>query len=684
MKRLKIFLLLLLPAWAQAQNGQPSTFTDFNIPYPVPLSQIKDSLQKIRDSLQKIQGNLKNYQPLLTADSVLFEMNGQVIKKGSKATFTATAAGSYIATSVNAKEFGAVGDGATISHTQINNALKSGIKEVWLEAGKPFALSAQLKVPLGVTLHGNGAILIPKGALATSGDPVIVTEWNGGDSVHHKATGLNIQLKENLNYFEYANASQLVVGSNVVLLGGFRAEAEGSTPDYNYGHYAPIQRIDGNTVYLAIPFDSTYIIDEIRDYKTSTNVHVDNLTIDLRAAATTDGVTLNHANNSSISNITILASPTTTEGQGVTYVGVSGRIFGCNISGQEFANTSYGVNVAGHNIEVFQNTITQTKHCITTAGRDWMSSGLDFHHNILSNDLSNAAPVDLHANAQNSKIHDNIINCGLASDQAINVRAKGTEVYLNDVTMRHTGTRATRHVILSEMAVKNISVHHNWFRSITLNDSTTSGNGSINVIAGTPDYDIENFDFSYNYCEGIAAVGGKFKGTAKFTHNNFKSKKSHNAGINVNGVAADCIVIIDKNDFELNMTGNSFGYLVSTPVSPKAVFITRNFFRVTDPANTQQLLRINGSRTIADQNVFETNKTDPIYLGATADIPAKEAWLKENFRYDFSGNYYQVMQPVLPTATTWWEGKRVYVGSETDRKEYACKRVGSAPTWVAL
>lgn len=569
---------------------------------------------------------------------------------------------------VSVKSFGAKGDGVTNDAVAIQKALNSGNKQVYFETGKTYITGSVLFVPSDVTVTGNGATLKPNSSFTTYNHPVIGTY---SKPVTFSESGISIAVKKDVSTFSYAKAASLKVGS-IVLLKGPTYVTYGSNT-YEYGWYASVTGINGTTVTLSIPSTHAYTATSITQYVTSKNIHIKGLNVNLKGRKAGYGVGLAHSIGSSIESCFVESDPTTTSAP----VGISATGLNLYVSKNKVRNirlgsgVGYGINISGHNITVSENDVAVARHCITSAQRNYISTGI----NILKNTVNcgpGGAPIDFHGNTS-GKIDGNIVYSTTPNIVGIMVRNHNTVVSNNTININNASGKSVYGVGLSE----------NGFTNITISKNKIYFKGTSGTVASVSDFSVagtlSNIYITGNYCQAGIRLDAALGLGIHIDSNKFEGNKTYNPVIII---ATDKIqeYYIQGNTF-INNFDDRFNYTISITSEAKgAGYIRNNIVHCTNSANKNPQFRLKGIQNVVENNLFYTQYNYPL-IDYTTD---KQNWVSGGNKWiDNNSKTTEITYKTLPKATAWFIGRVItYTDSKGINSPYKCVKTGTSTyTW---
>jgi hypothetical protein len=503
--------------------------------------------------------------------------------------------------STTPEAYGAKGDGVTDDGAAIQAALKSGKSFILFDSTKIYRSARQLIVPSGTTIIGNGAILKPHSNLPT-GDllPFLTTEA----ATIHNASGVAIIVKKNSNTFSYSGAGALKVGSLVMLQGPSYA-AYNAGP-YKLGWFSVVTQIAGNTVTLEHAAPANFTASVLQQYKTSKNIHIIGLHLDMTERSDGVACSLSNAMYSTMQDLYIESTPNT----GIT---IGAWLKDClhsradNLTvlmGETQETTGFGIDVQGQDDTVSNCTVNGFHQPIISAHGQYISQGLYVLNNNVSNSMGGSgSAIDFHGNSQGI-IDGNIIhyfNPMSLPIHGIHIRSDNTTVSNNIVTME-TGTKNVIGIFGFENMTTNINIVRNTFRfngpgrACMFQNSTT-------LLAPTT-----NLHINYNLVYGGAIVISGPIGTGFEVNNNrLEQLGTSFPYINIATTIIGNSGSISGNTF-VNKTGNSMNYSISTSKSAVTEWtIMYDTVYVQDLNNTSPQFRINNTKNRVNYNVLFTN-----------------------------------------------------------------------------
>lgn len=172
---------------------------------------------------------------------------------------------------VNVKDFGATGDGITNDTTAIQNALNSGAKTIYAEAGT-YKVTGQLTVPATVSLIGEGrnaTIFTAEGVTtATFADTAVIYKAGGAPTSLPSLSSNPTKASQTLLF---SSAHGLVVGDAVLIYNPTDGSFNASRANYRAGEYCTVARVVSSTeVELENGLYSAYTAAAVTLYKCGT------------------------------------------------------------------------------------------------------------------------------------------------------------------------------------------------------------------------------------------------------------------------------------------------------------------------------------------------------------------------------------------------------------------------------
>lgn len=569
----------------------------------------------------------------------------------------------HINAQVSVKTYGAKGDGVTDDAAAIQDALNSGNSTVSFEAGKTYITSAFLSVPSGVKVVGNNATLKPSSAFTKYAFPVIGTSGKS----EYTQSGLAITVTKGSSTFNYSKASSLSIGS-IIWLEGPQYIFYG-TESYSYGWYGTISAISGSVVTLNTPSTNSYTAISVTQYETTKNVQITGINVNLKGRTTGYGIGLGHSVNSSVTSCFVESDPTTTSAEvGISAVGVNLEISKNKVRNIRIprSGSGYGINAMGHFITVRENDVAVARHCITSSGRFYMSTNINFIKNTVDCGPG-SAPLDFHGNA-NGKMDSNTVTSTTPNIAGIMVRNSNTTVSNNTITMTNASGTRIYGIAFSENGYNGIMVIKNkiYFKG-TLGNVTGVSNFSV---SGT----INDLYIKDNYMQGGVGLTASLGNNIRIDSNTFEGNNIYNPYISLNTLVVK-EYYIEGNTFINNFDNRSNYSISTTQCATSSGYIRNNTVRCNKTSNMCTQFRINNKHNIVENNIFYTQDDYPLVDYSTE----KENWLSGNKRIDAADVTTLITYKTMPPATAWFLGRTIsYTDSYGVTSQYLCIKTGTS------
>lgn len=302
------------------------------------------------------------------------------------------------ATQVTLKSFGAVGDGITDDFKSISKASLS-LKDydtLIFEANKNYLVSDKILIGVSCILIGNDATITPTDSFMRRGGICLSV---GKGLSNAAVTGL-VAIK-GASDITLPTTITVKVGDIIQFLSpdvlyAFRPEL--ASYDYHRGQYGVVTNVgDNNKITISTPFFDSLNVNSIAVFKSCNGIKVSGLKFDLTKQPDTKNPVIAlaiKATNSTLENCTFTGNEF-----GFCAVQIDGEnsiVTGCtikdffNIQGFAGGRLGYGINAACNNILVTKNTITNCKHCFTTAARKFVVCKIKVFQNTFSEDTLKA------------------------------------------------------------------------------------------------------------------------------------------------------------------------------------------------------------------------------------------------------------------------------------------------------
>lgn len=555
---------------------------------------------------------------------------------------------------VSVKSYGAKGDGVTDDGPAIQKALNSGNKQVYFEAGKLYRTGSVLTVPSSVTVTGNGATLKPTSTFTTKYSKAVIGTY---DFEEFTKSSLSISVTKGSSTFTYSSASSLKVGSFILVQGPqYCSYNEGI---YKYGWYGYIKSISGTTVTMSSASIRTFTGSAITQYYSTKYVHIKGLNVNLKGRTIGMGIGLFNSYSSSVENCFVESDPTSTSAE----VGLYGKGVSLTFTGNKVRNIrvgssiGYGINVEGHYITVKSNDVAVARHCITSAGRYFMSTNLLIKKNTV-NCGNGAAPIDFHGNA-NGTIDSNTVSSVTPNITAISVRNSYTVISNNNITVNN----------VAGINVYGISIAENAYRNITITKNKVYFKGTGGGVSAVADFSvggtIDYLSITNNYFQGGVRLNGTLGTATHVDSNKFEGNTVYNPTIQMNASSIK-EYYIQGNTF-INNFDSRFNYILSSPTCNTAYgYIRNNKVYCTNPLNLVAQFRINNPHNVLENNVFYTQYKYPL-IDYSSD---KQNWINNSKRVDNVPVTTLITYSEIPKATSFFYNKTIAYKNSTGSVYY--------------
>lgn len=345
----------------------------------------------------------------------------------------------------------------------IQAALNKG-GSIALQADKVYLSSVFLNIPSGVTFDGNGATLKPHANLPISNKAFLNTNF----TTAHSATGLNLSVIKGSTTFTYGGAANVHVGQIVELTGPMYSMWPDSAHGYRYGWYGLVTAVSGTTVTMANASTKSYTASAIKVYNPATNVHIKNMHMDMRGRTTGFGYAFTNAANSSMEYISVECDSNSTNGIsiGIMPKGVNLTIDHATVRNikplASGTGVSYGIDVEGTNIDVTYPYVRNAETCITSAGRSFLSTGINFLNVDVDNMQGIGHALDFHGNASGT-MKGGIVVAGANGAGPIAIRQSDVLVQNLYIKVPNPVGNTKRGIYIFENAEYDISILNNRF-----------------------------------------------------------------------------------------------------------------------------------------------------------------------------------------------------------------------------
>lgn len=482
----------------------------------------------------------------------------------------------------------------------IQKALNS-YSSVALESNKVYQTSVYLIVPDNRTFNGNGSTLKPHSNLPVSNTAMIDTlqPWYART---YTASNLSVPITGGSYSFNYSGAANIKAGQIVEIWGDVYYNGSSSAEYYRHGWYGLVSSVSGSTVTLANKAYKNFTARQITAYNAAKNVYLKNLHIDVRGRSTGYGAAFTHALNSRMDNVSVEGDDNTSTGVsvGIRAIGVNITIDKASVKNikplASGSGVSYGIDVGGYNITVSNPYIRNVETCLTSAGRDYYSTGINFLNVDIDNMKGSGHSLDFHGNATGT-MKGGIVIGGANGAGPIAVRQANTTVSDLVIKMPNpNGLKTKRGIFLFEFACSNIFVSNNRFEYY---NATNGVSYAIGHASGMPP--LKNITFKGNELLGSEVNFANSLSTVLIQSNWFETYGKFPSRISI-ATSQPGAYTISGNTFVNRIVGK-FNYCMSTPTAAATGKIDHNRIYVTDPNNSSPQIRINNTVNTVQYNV---------------------------------------------------------------------------------
>jgi len=322
---------------------------------------------------------------------------------------------------VNVLDYGADNTGATDASTEIQAALNSGGKMVYVPAGT-YKLDSNLSVPQGVSIKGDG-----QGVTIFDASAMDYTTLPAGSSIIKVAeitpTALpNLASNVNRNDKELtlATAHDVEVGDIILIYNPTDGSWINDRTYYRAGEYLKVSAVSGSTLRFEGSVVDDYAVADVDLYKMDMGYcSMTSFTIKCNPNAqgsSTRGLTLSHCRHSVVRDVEVITAP---------YIGISLSMCfdvtadNCRATdnfGDEFGG-EYGLAVGNSTyVTVKDCHLCSQRHALTTGGGNGIGKVTNRFLNYVNNHVSTEGTVqalDIHGNSEYVNVSNNMIDGGI-------------------------------------------------------------------------------------------------------------------------------------------------------------------------------------------------------------------------------------------------------------------------------
>ena len=391
-----------------------------------------------------------------------------------------------------------IADDTTALQSAINATPSGGI--LYSPPGKTYLITTGLDRQSPIKINFSNSVIKSSSQ---------IVELRLGDTAYDWYSGLTLSVTANSTQFTIPSGVTLTVGETIQIYGG---PSYGS--GYTYGLMANVQEVSGGVARLdvvsPVSFSgSGYFIAVWQDMR---GTEVKDLVLDntgvpqVTSGQAIAGALRINATDFKIDNV--IARGSVYASYGISVQGIGGKITNSQSSGYigiPYAGGSnlgggrpsgYALTVVGANIEITNNTLSNSKHCLSVNGSNQFSSNILVQNNTLSQDGNHlgifVAPdaggyyqhtLDVHNGAYNIHVQNNIIISG-ASTSAISVR--NGEMFFSKNKLSMVNSDAYQYGLFSsfDRQIYNLPLTDNTFTAVSASTPLYWDGGTNNYAAG--------------------------------------------------------------------------------------------------------------------------------------------------------------------------------------------------------
>lgn len=482
----------------------------------------------------------------------------------------------------------------------IQNSLNK-YSSVMLEAGKVYQTSIYLVIPSDRTFDGNGSTIKPHVALPVSNTALIDTlaPWYAKT---YTSANINIPVVCGSTTFTYNGASNIKAGQIVEIWGNKYYLGSSTAEYYRDGWFGLVTSVSGNTVTLLNKSVKSFEGNQIMAFNPAKNVYLKNLHIDVRGRTTGFGVSFNHAINSRMDNVSVEGDDNSTTGvrAGIIATGVNIVIDKAsvkNIRPLATGNGVYGIDVEGHNVIVSNPHVRNVETCITSAGRDYFSTDIQFLNVDVDNMKGCGHSLDFHGNASGTMKGGTVVS-GVTGTGPISIRNSNATV--SDMVIKipnQVGMSNKRGIFIFENAVSNIFISNNRFEYNSSSGLCYAVGNSTDCPAPTRNLKILN-----NLFLGCDVSFSAPLNDVEISGNWFETSDGIQSRIGISTSQPGQYRILN-NKFINRTSASIFNYCISTSKANGNGTVKNNIVYQMDKANNYPPFRFNNTANVVQYNL---------------------------------------------------------------------------------
>ena len=365
----------------------------------------------------------------------------------------------------------AAGDGATADQVPLRAILEaSAYKHVHFNGSKTYNLTAALTAgyPTAIKLHGNGATIKCAVSDATS---LTVGGWAAS------YTGQSIAITKGSSTFAIPGGVTLAAGDMIRLTAGSEYVA-----GYKRGVLTNVIGVSGSTAIIDILSVSDFTATDLIVFTRTDDVEVEGFVFDNTGSTRdTSGLMVQGRNAWIHHNV---AKGSEAAAIGLQFLGIGGKLEWNRtqdyLSKYTTGTGRYGdgIGVSGHNIDVANNTIANSKHGITASVREFATNVTTIRNNTLSQDPARwgetfvqggntktlySGVIDVHGDAENVVIENNQIDgAGIA---LLTIRNGRAVVRGNRGRYWNNAAAGSGIIMIGEESLKSLTLEANDFEA---------------------------------------------------------------------------------------------------------------------------------------------------------------------------------------------------------------------------
>jgi len=549
---------------------------------------------------------------------------------------------------VNVKDYGADNTGATDASTEIQAALNSGGKMVYVPAGT-YKLNSNLSVPQGVSIKGDGQGVTIFDASAMdyttlpAGSSIIKVAEITPTAIPDLASNVSINDKE----LTLATAHDVEVGDIILIYNPTDGSWNSDRTYYRAGEYLKVSAVSGSTLRFEGSVVDDYAVADVDLYKMDMGYcSMTNFTIKCNPNAqgsSTRGLTLNHCKHSVVRDVEVITAP---------YTGISlSRCFdvtadNCRATdnfGDELGG-EYGLAVSNCTyVTVKDCHLCAQRHALTTGGGSGIGKVTNRFLNYVNNHVStegNSQALDIHGNSEYVNVSNNMIDGGIdfggdyiniSNNTLMGKTVNGSAIYFTELKGLHVSI--TGNTIKSDYQDLNRGNLIDCGGNSAAIDADATRGGILQISDNTLIYDapLSGLDYEYDLIRvnnrgynGDEPISISVQNNTGIARNEFADPNSFMIRMFLNASVSSGrrwdLISIDNN------TGSGgLSISTSTDYSADTVSITNNTLK----AGAQ--VTVNNARNICTivGNTFENIK---LYTGSVGNsiAPTKTVRISDN------------------------------------------------------